>query len=83
MTRPNASGAVQERYAYDAFGKATVYDANWSNPGQTSAVNNTRGTSRGKRWTRPRVYSTPVRDGIIVVWVASSPAIQACLPAAI
>jgi RHS repeat-associated protein len=35
------AGDVQERYDYDAYGKFTIYDANWANPGTTSAVGNT------------------------------------------
>ncbi len=38
----NSSGVVQERYSYTAYGQVTVYDASWANPGQTSAVGNTR-----------------------------------------
>jgi hypothetical protein len=26
----NSSGSVQERYAYDPYGKASVYDPSWS-----------------------------------------------------
>ena len=37
----DASGVVQERYSYDAYGHVTVYNANWSQTGTTSAVGNT------------------------------------------
>ena len=37
----NASGVVQERYFYDAYGKVTVCSANWTPTGQPSSVNNT------------------------------------------
>jgi RHS repeat-associated protein len=33
-------GDVQERYDYDAYGRFTIYDANWANPGTTSSVGN-------------------------------------------
>jgi len=36
------TGQVQERYSYDAFGKATVYDAYWSVRTSGSAAGNTR-----------------------------------------
>ena len=37
----DASGVVQERYSYGAYGNVTVYSANWTVTGTTSAVGNT------------------------------------------
>ena len=37
----NASGVVQERYSYDAYGNVTIYNANWTATGTASAVGNT------------------------------------------
>ena len=37
----NSSGTVIERYSYDPYGKVTVYEATWTNPGSTSSVGNT------------------------------------------
>ena len=37
----NASGVVQERYLYDAYGKVTICSANWIPTGQASSVGNT------------------------------------------
>ena len=38
----DASGVVQERYSYDAYGHVTVYNASWTETGNTSAVGNDR-----------------------------------------
>ena len=60
----SASGAVQERYDYDAYGKATVYDADWANPSGVSALGNTRlfagqdfDTATGLAYDRARWYN--------------------------
>ncbi|MGP0026218.1 MAG: RHS repeat-associated core domain-containing protein, partial [Streptosporangiaceae bacterium] len=37
----NASGVVQERYSYDAYGHVTVYNSGWTVTGTASAFGNT------------------------------------------
>ncbi len=67
----NSSGVVQERYSYDAFGKATMYDATWGDQ-QPHPARATRGSlpasSRTPRpaWimTVPRWYN-PSTGGFI------------------
>ena len=61
----NASGVVQERYSYDAYGTVTVYDANWTVTGTTSAVGNTlffagmnRDPTTGLDYDRARWYNS-------------------------
>jgi RHS repeat-associated protein len=58
------AGDVQERYDYDAYGRFTIYDANWSNPGTASAVDNTLlfagqdlDTDTGLQYSRARWYN--------------------------
>ena len=36
----DAAGGAQERYNYDPYGRVTIYDGAWSNPGSTSSEDN-------------------------------------------
>jgi RHS repeat-associated protein len=60
-------GDVQERYDYDAYGRFTIYDPNWANPGTTSAVDNTLlfagqdvEPQTGLQYSRARWYNSTV-----------------------
>jgi RHS repeat-associated protein len=60
----NSSGAVQERYDYDAYGKVTIYSGDWSQVRSVSAVGNTRlfagqdlDPTTGLYYARARWYS--------------------------
>lgn len=63
----NPSVAVQERYVYSAYGKATIYTGDWSTTRSTSLVQNTTlfagrelDVATGLYYNRARYYSADV-----------------------
>jgi RHS repeat-associated protein len=63
----NSAGVVQERYDYDVFGKATIYNAVWSQVRTSSLVGNTRlfagqdvDPTTGLQYARARWYNSSI-----------------------